>query len=161
MSGSIVSKWADPKEWGKLCSGGGCTICFSIETEGVCRGTIVELEEGYLTTQRDQPVRGYCCLVLKRHAVELHDLEVGEAERFMRDMRLVSRALKSVTGAVKMNLEIHVNTIPHLHVHFFPRYAGDRFEEGPIDLREPWPPDLSPQELEGFAAGMLTALARD
>jgi diadenosine tetraphosphate (Ap4A) HIT family hydrolase len=34
---------------------------------------------------------------------------------------------------VKLNLEIHGNTLPHLHVHVFPRYIGDRFERGPID----------------------------
>jgi len=127
--------------------------------EGKCRGIIVELDTAYLTTQRDQPVHGYCCLVLKRHAVELHELDEDEAGKFMMDMRRVSGALKSVTGAVKLNLEIHGNTIPHLHVHFFPRYVGDRFEDGPIDLRGPWLPDLSPEELEGFAAKLRTALA--
>jgi diadenosine tetraphosphate (Ap4A) HIT family hydrolase len=156
-----VSKWSDPAEWQRLYEGEGCPICNSIRIEGVCRGTIVELDAGYLTTQRDQPVRGYCCLVLKRHAVELHDLAVDEARNFMGDMRRVSRAVKSVTGAIKMNLEIHGNTIPHLHVHFFPRYVGDRFEEGPIDLREPWLPDLSPEELEAFAGRLRAALAED
>jgi hypothetical protein len=38
----------------------------------------------------------------------------------MGDMRRVSRALKDVTGAVKTNLDIHGNTLPHLHAHFFP-----------------------------------------
>jgi diadenosine tetraphosphate (Ap4A) HIT family hydrolase len=27
------------------------------------------------------------------------------------------------------------NTLPHLHVHLFPRYKGDPFEEGPIDTK--------------------------
>jgi hypothetical protein len=33
----------------------------------------------------------------------------------------------------KMNYEIHGNTIPHLHMHLFPRFDGDPFEGGPID----------------------------
>ena len=119
-----MSKWADPEEWRRLYTGEGCQICDSIRTEGTCRGTICELDTAYLTTQRDQPVRGYCCLVLKHHAAELHDLGEDEAEGFMKDIRRVSRALKSTTGAIKMNLEIHGNTIPHLHVHFYPRYVG-------------------------------------
>ncbi|MGB6535125.1 MAG: hypothetical protein WBF58_04100 [Xanthobacteraceae bacterium] len=32
-----------------------------------------------------------------------------------------------------MNYEIHGNTIPHLHLHIFPRYRGDPFEGRPID----------------------------
>jgi diadenosine tetraphosphate (Ap4A) HIT family hydrolase len=152
-----VSKWSG--EWRRLYEGEGCPVCRSMEMEGRCLGTIVELDTGYLTTHRDQPVRGYCCLVLKRHAVELHYLQEDGAGGFMRDMRHVSRALKSMTGAVKMNLEIYANTIPHLHVHFFPRYVGDRFEDGPIDLREPLLPELSSEELEAFPEGLRAALA--
>jgi diadenosine tetraphosphate (Ap4A) HIT family hydrolase len=156
-----VSRWSDPEAWKRLHEGEGCPICASTRADGKYRGTIVELDTGYLTTQRDQPVRGYCCLVLKRHAVELHDLEEDEAERFMRDMRRVSRALKAATGAVKMNLEIQGNTIPNLHAHFFPRYVGDRFEDGPIDPREPWLPDLPAEEFEAFLAGLRVALEGD
>jgi len=34
-----------------------------------------------------------------------------------------------------MNYEIHGNSIPHLHVHFFPRYVGDPFENAPVNPR--------------------------
>lgn len=71
---------------------------------------------------------------MKRHAVELHDLGDAEAASLMSDMRRVSRALQTVTGAVKINVDIHGNTLPHLHVHFFPRYIGDPYEDGPIDF---------------------------
>jgi diadenosine tetraphosphate (Ap4A) HIT family hydrolase len=67
--------------------------------------------------------------------VELHDLGDAEAFSLMGDMRRVSRALKDVTGAVKINVDIHGNTLPHLHAHFFPRYVGDPYEDGPIDFR--------------------------
>jgi diadenosine tetraphosphate (Ap4A) HIT family hydrolase len=40
-----------------------------------------------------------------------------------------------------MNYEVHGNTIPHLHMHFFPRYAGDAFENGPVNPRLPPPVD--------------------
>lgn len=118
---------------------------------------IAELEAGHLTTKPDQPVYGYCCLVLKRHAIELHELGEPEAVSFMRDMRRVSCALQSVTGAVKVNLELHGNTIPHLHVHFYPRYVGDRFDGRPIDPSES-ALVLDPEELDGFGAELQTAL---
>ena len=146
-----MSTWTDPEEWRRLYEGEWCPICDSIRFEETPLGTIVEMGTGYLTTRRDQLVHGYCCLVLKRHAVELHDLEEDEAGGSMRDMRRVDRVLKNVTGAVKMNLEIHGNTIPHPHVHFFPRYAGDRFEGGP--------PEMPANELEEFGARLRTVLA--
>ncbi len=140
-----MSRWTDPEGWRKLRS-------------GECRGTIAELEVSYLTARPDHPVRGYCCLVLKRHAVEVHDLSEYEAESFMRDMRRIGRALGDITGAVKMNLEIHGNAIPHLHAHFYPRYVGDRFEGGPVDPRVE-PVVLDGDEFRDFVAGLRAALA--
>ncbi len=154
-----MSRWTDPEEWRRLRSGEGCPICLSIRREGECRGTIARLGVSYLTTRPDAPVRGYCCLVSRRHVVELHDLSEDEAEGFMRDMRRVGRALQGITGAVKMNLEIHGNTIPHLHAHFYPRYAGDRFEGGPVDPRVE-PVVLGEDEFRDFVAGMRAALDR-
>lgn len=151
--------WNDPGGWSRLLSGEDCPICRSIREEGVPLGTVLEMEVSYLTSQPGQPVHGYCCLVLRRHAVELQDLEVAEAEGFMRDMRTLSKALQDTTGAVKMNVEMHGNTIPHLHAHFFPRYAGDRFEGGPIDPQGREPIQLRSDEFEKFVAGLRAALA--
>jgi diadenosine tetraphosphate (Ap4A) HIT family hydrolase len=67
--------------------------------------------------------------------VELHDLSEDEGAAFMRDVRRLSAAVQQVTGAVKLNYEVHGNTIPHLHMHFYPRYPGDPFEGGPINPR--------------------------
>ncbi|HJQ27744.1 MAG TPA: HIT family protein [Rubrobacter sp.] len=156
-----MSNRSDPDGWRRLYEGEECPICRSVRIEGECRGTIMELDTSFLTAQRDQPVRGSCCLVPKRHVVGLHELEEDAARKFMMGLRRVSGALKSATGSVKMNLELHGNTIPHLHAHFFPRYVGDRFEEGPIDLREPFLPELSSKELEDFADGPRAALVGD
>jgi diadenosine tetraphosphate (Ap4A) HIT family hydrolase len=53
----------------------------------------------------------------------------------VRDIGRVAAALRNVTNCVKLNYEIHGNSIPHLHVHVYPRYRGDPFEDGPIDSR--------------------------
>ena len=104
------------------------------------------------------PVRGYVCLVSQIHAVELHDLEEAAACAFMRDARKVSNAVAFVTGAVKMNYEIHGNSIPHLHMHFFPRYRGDRFEGQPINPRVAVQPVYAPGEFERMRSALLVAL---
>jgi diadenosine tetraphosphate (Ap4A) HIT family hydrolase len=123
-----MSKWNNA-EWAALCSGAACPICRSGKPDGI----VLELAVSYLTSSAKAPMHGYCCLVLKRHAVELHELSDEEATALMRDIRRVSGALQEITNAVKLNYEIHGNTIPHLHVHLYPRYRGDPFEGGPID----------------------------
>jgi diadenosine tetraphosphate (Ap4A) HIT family hydrolase len=45
----------------------------------------------------------------------------------------VAKTLASVFQPIKMNYEIHGNTVPHLHLHLFPRFLGDPYEGGPID----------------------------
>jgi diadenosine tetraphosphate (Ap4A) HIT family hydrolase len=125
-----MSKW-NSSEWEALYNGEACPIC----RDGRPVGIIAELNATYLTSSPQSPMRGYCCLVLKRHAVELYELGTDEAYALMRDIQRVAKAVQESTGAIKMNYEIHGNAIPHLHVHLFPRYKGDPFENGPIDPR--------------------------
>ena len=48
---------------------------------------------------------------------------------------LVARAVAELVRPVKMNYEVHGNTLPHLHLHLFPRHLGDPYVGGPIDPR--------------------------
>jgi diadenosine tetraphosphate (Ap4A) HIT family hydrolase len=105
-------------------------------------------------------MRGYCFLMLKRHAVELHDLSTDEAAAFVRDAQAVSRAVQEMAGAVKMNYEIHGNTVPHLHMHVFPRYPGDPFEGAPINPRLITGPVYRPGEHAEMRQRIREALAR-
>ena len=125
-----MSKW-NSTEWKALCNGEACPICLS----GKPFGIVAELSATYVTSSPDSPMRGYCCLVLKRHAVELYELSADEACALMRDLQRVAAAIQEITGAVKMNYEIHGNSIPHLHVHLLPRYKGDPFKDGLINPR--------------------------
>jgi diadenosine tetraphosphate (Ap4A) HIT family hydrolase len=106
------------------------------------------------------PMRGYACLVLRRHAVELHDLTEPEGAAFMRDARRLSAAVAAATGAAKLNYEIHGNTIPHLHLHVYPRYPGDPFEGRPIDPRAVAGPVYAPGEFAAVRTRTLDALRR-
>ncbi len=125
-----MSAWRDPERWAALREPAGCPICRDGPFD-----VIAELESSWATMGERSPMRGYACLVFRRHAIELHDLSEAEGAAFMRDAQRLSRAVAVATGAVKLNYEIHGNTIPHLHLHVFPRYAGDPFEGKPIDPR--------------------------
>jgi diadenosine tetraphosphate (Ap4A) HIT family hydrolase len=96
---------------------------------------IATLESSWLTMPEEAAMPGYVCLVSRVHAVELHHLSDAQAEAFIRDVRRVSKALSAATEAVKLNYEIHGNSLPHLHMHFFPRYIGDQFEDRAIEPR--------------------------
>src|SRR2546423_7272432 len=126
-----MSRWSNPEEWERLRSGESCPICL----QGKPTHIIAELDVTFLTAGEETPIKGSCALFFKRHVVELYELSLEEATAFMRDAQRASKAVHEVTGAIKMNYEIHGNTIPHLHVHLFPRYVGDAFEGQPINPR--------------------------
>jgi diadenosine tetraphosphate (Ap4A) HIT family hydrolase len=149
-----MSLWNDRDRWASLCSGAACPICSRREPLDV----VAKLEASWVTMQEAALVRGYACLVSQTHAVELHDLSDAAATAFMRDARKVSRALSVVTGAVKLNYEVHGNSLPHLHMHFFPRYRGDRFEGRPINPGSVTHPVYAPGEFAQMREAFLAAL---
>ena len=148
-----MSGWIDVAEWEQQRGGAGCRVCLSKAD------AIAQLEASWALIGPEDPVRGYVCLVFGRHAVELHDLTDAEGAALMRDIRNVSAAVTRITNPVKMNYEVHGNTAPHLHVHFFPRYRGDQFEGGPINPRVAKRPAYPPGEFERFRERLKSELA--
>lgn len=148
-----MSKWSDPEEWERLRSAGSCPVCL----RGRPRDFIAELDASFLIAGEDAPMKGYCFLLLKRHAVELYELPPEEGAAYMRDVQRASKAVHGITGAVKLNYEIHGNTIPHLHMHLFPRYVGDPFEDQPINPRLIKHPVYAPGEFNEFAERLREA----
>jgi diadenosine tetraphosphate (Ap4A) HIT family hydrolase len=65
----------------------------------------------------------------------LDGLGPADQAAFWRDAMLVARAVADVVAPIKMNYEIHGNTLPHLHLHLFPRQRDDPYVGGPIDPR--------------------------
>jgi diadenosine tetraphosphate (Ap4A) HIT family hydrolase len=149
-----MSTWNDLDRWAALRSGAACPICL----RGWPLDIVAKLETSWVTMQESAPIRGYACLVSQAHVVELHDLPETAAMDFMRDVRRVSKALMDTTGAVKLNYEIHGNTIPHLHMHFFPRYRGDRFEGQPVNPRLVVEPVYVAGEFQKIREAFLFAL---
>jgi diadenosine tetraphosphate (Ap4A) HIT family hydrolase len=131
-----------------------CVIC----RQGTPSDTLAELESSWVTVSEDAPLRGYACLVFRRHAVELHDLSDSEGAAFMRDIRRLSAAVQRVTGAAKLNYEVHGNTIRHLHMHFYPRHPSDAFQGGPINPKVVAQPVYATGEVAKYRAQLIEAL---
>jgi len=77
----------------------------------------------------------------KTHAFHFEDMPAEDAAAFICEVQRAGRALRKVTGAEKINYEMHANSGAHLHIHLFPRYLDDEFPSAPIDYRitEPAP----------------------
>jgi diadenosine tetraphosphate (Ap4A) HIT family hydrolase len=68
---------------------------------------------------------GYCILVARKHAVELHHLPADERREYFDDLCRLAAALESEFRPRKLNYELLGNQVPHLHWHLFPRYESD------------------------------------
>ena len=83
----------------------------------------------------DGVLPGYACVICTRHVIEPFELEEDEQARFFLDAMATARGLAHLFGSVKMNYEIHGNTVPHLHMHLFPRMPGDVYVGYPNHCR--------------------------
>ena len=108
-----------------------CVIC----ARGVPLDLLVELPSTWVTATREAPLPGYVCVVSKIHVIELYELRDQARHLFWDDVSTVAEAVQRATGSPKINYEIHGNTIPHLHLHLYPRFADDPYVGGPIDTR--------------------------
>lgn len=137
-----------------------CPVCCDEpETPGYV--LIKELEHSWVGASVEAQGRlwGKCSVLSKTHAVELFDLSRQDLLNFMTDLQIASKVLKHVTGAVKINYELHGNTVPHLHAHLFPRYIDDPFPSGPIDYRITEPSAYSGEaEFDWFVSAMRREL---
>ena len=121
--------WRDPIEWEARRSEATCPVCRG----GRPPDTLVELDATWVISPARAALPGYACLISKRHANEPFDLPEADRAAFWDETNRVAAALDRHLSPVKINYEIHGNTIPHLHMHLFPRQVGDRFEGRPID----------------------------
>ena len=72
-------------------------------------------------------------LVPRREAlVELHDLNIEDRAILIEEIARASGALKSLTGAAKINVGALGNLVPQLHIHVVARKPGDAAWPGPV-----------------------------
>lgn len=65
-------------------------------------------------------------------ASEIHDLTAADRALLIEEIALVSRVLKKVAGAEKMNVGALGNIVPQLHVHVVGRSSLDDAWPGPV-----------------------------
>jgi diadenosine tetraphosphate (Ap4A) HIT family hydrolase len=103
-----------------------CVMCTRVAGEGPL--FIADLPTSRVYFNEDQFFPGWVFVVLKRHAVELYDLEASERAAQIEDVNRVAR----VYQPVKMNYELLGNQVPHIHWHLVPRLAGDPEPRWPV-----------------------------
>lgn len=122
---------------------------------------IAVLDYSWVTVEPNAQGRlfGKCVVGAKYHSVLFYDMPKEEMANFMSEVQKVAEVLHKVTGAVKINYEMHCNSAPHLHCHLFPRYLDDDFPSAPINYRitEPTPYE-SEEEYRWFINEMRSGL---
>jgi diadenosine tetraphosphate (Ap4A) HIT family hydrolase len=128
------------------------TNCIICRQEGPL-DVIGKLPTVWVTAPPKAPLPGYTCVVVRRHVAEPFELDEPELTAFWTESMSVAAALDELLQPSKMNYEIHGNTIPHLHLHLFPRFPGDPFEGRPIDGRSR-AFERSPEDIERLRAAV-------
>jgi len=108
-----------------------CPIC----ARGKPLDVLVDLTSTWVTAAVAAPLPGYVCVVSKVHVREPYELRGDVRRAWWEEVSVVAEAVQIATQSPKLNYEIHGNTIPHLHLHVFPRFPGDPFDQSPIDPR--------------------------
>lgn len=110
-----------------------CPMC----PDGTDADVIAELPSGKVHLQNDADYRGYCILICRRHAVEIHDLDAEERRQWIEDIAQIGEAITSICQPAKLNVSLLGNMVPHLHCHIMPRYPTDQDWGHPPQFRSP------------------------
>jgi diadenosine tetraphosphate (Ap4A) HIT family hydrolase len=147
----------DPAEWLFQAQKENCPYCRK-EEDPMRSITLKMFRYSELCAHPKVCLMGTCYLITRDHYVELFDLDDEALMGFMKEVQVTARVLKEVTGAFKINYEIHGNTAPHLHMHLFPRYLDDPFAGVAIDYARIEPPVYNGDEFDHFARMMQDRL---
>ncbi len=159
QGGSFHYKYA---QYAKMAKKESCPICQGVESPHP-PVLIKEMEYSWLECiiEAQGCLFGKCHIISKVHSEHFYDMSSIDMGNFMSDVQKAAKSLHKVTGAIKINYEIHGNTVPHLHVHLFPRYIDDNFPSSPIEYRltEPSPYE-SEEEFQWFVEQMRYELKK-
>lgn len=149
--------WTEDREgWQRLSSPEGCPICARL-AEGDGKNVLAATDAVIVTAEPDGTLPGYVCVTSRRHVVEPFELTPDDQSAFFSDAMAAARGLAQAVSPVKVNYEIHGNTIPHLHMHLFPRQPDDPYV-GYVITNRVWF-RRSPEELHALGQAIRNELA--
>jgi len=120
---------------------------------------IARLRATTLAFYDDARFPGRAVLVLDEHATHIEDLSLEQARDLALDVRQAARAIRTASGARRINYAAFGNVVPHVHVHVIPRH-GD-WESAPQATAWDHPePErrLDPQEVDRLIGAIRAAL---
>lgn len=136
--------WSAPGEWERMRAGSNCPMCADAHLPTNPHSALVaELSVSYARLSKNQTHAGYMVVVLKYHAVELHDLSRADRSAFADDVARVGQAVEELFCPVKLDTLMMGHLCPHLHCHVYPQYQHDdprklvNIQEGDIGLSGP------------------------
>jgi diadenosine tetraphosphate (Ap4A) HIT family hydrolase len=147
----------NPNQWLFQAQKENCPYCQKAE-DPMQSTTLKLFKYSELCAHPQVSLKGTCYLITRDHYVELFELQEEVLLGFMKEAQIAARILKEATGAFRINYEIHGNTVPHLHLHLFPRTVGDPFAGIPIDYNRIEPPVYAGDEFEIFVRRMQQKL---
>jgi diadenosine tetraphosphate (Ap4A) HIT family hydrolase len=146
--------WAEDLDgWMRLLTSDGCPVCQDAERVG----TVAESDHVWVNIWPEAVLPGYVCILSKQHVIEPFDLSEADQAHFFLDCMAVARGVASVIEPAKMNYEIHGNTVPHLHMHLFPRTPADVYVGFPNHCRTTF--QRSTEDIARLSASVRNALA--
>jgi diadenosine tetraphosphate (Ap4A) HIT family hydrolase len=125
-----------------------CGVCGFIEKvrAGAFPDFLAELPHSFVILGDRQFYRGYCVLLAKHHAAELHMMPPDEVQALFRETVAVGAAIASAVKPVKLNHECLGNLEPHVHWHVIPRYVDDPMRHAPVWVRAEAETKIAPDE---------------
>jgi diadenosine tetraphosphate (Ap4A) HIT family hydrolase len=121
----MKTQW--PYNWDQLIRGINCEMCESGRPDSDEYGIRIRATTNTdAILQRASVQPGYTLVIWRgRHVNEPTELTAQEASDYWLDVLTVARALMDYYKPMKMNYETFGNSLPHLHTHLIPRFAGN------------------------------------
>ena len=136
---------------------GDCPIC----RRGEPLDTVYSTKSSWVTMPQLTPLHGHVCLVIRPHIRDLGELDGDAVMTVLRELTAISNALASATGAAALRYELNDTTLPHLHLHIYPRDIDESSESARWQRFEQVPADNEFGRYADLRDRMVTVLGRD
>jgi diadenosine tetraphosphate (Ap4A) HIT family hydrolase len=120
---------------------------------------IAELRQSYVRLPKNQYMRGWTIVALRRHASELFELSDAELSGFWKDVAQVAKALDRIYRPTKISYSVMGFRCPHVHCHLCV-FSYDDDPHKPIDMNEK-EVLLPPSEYQTMIGELRNALEED